>query len=204
MNGTGQSVSGQVSPALHDAGADDRALVARIAAREEAAFREAITAHAPTMNRIAYRMTGQPHEAEDIVQEAMLRLWDHASRLEAQPGAIRIAPWLKRVTINLAIDRLRLARRVSSSEVPERADDSPLADERIAQTDEAVLARHLIAQLPDRQRAAIVLTYYEEQANADAARALDMNIKAFESLLHRARAALRKAFDQAQAQGGAR
>lgn len=47
--------------------------------------------------------------------------------------------------------------------------------------------------LPERQRAAIVLTYYEELPNAEAAEAMDMNIKAFESLLHRARAALRQA-----------
>ena len=53
----------------------------------------------------------------------------------------------------------------------------------------------LVLALPERQRAAIVLTYYEELPNAEAAQAMDMNIKAFESLLHRARTALRSAFE---------
>ncbi len=176
--------------------ADDAALVQRIADRDEATFRAVITAHAPMLHRVAYRMVGEPQEAEDIVQEAMLRLWDHAPRLAGTgAGGTRLGAWLKRVTINLAIDRLRVARRVSGEGVPERSDDAPLADRLIEAREETNTARALIASLPERQRAAIVLTYYEELPNAEAAHALDMTIKAFESLLHRARAALRKAFE---------
>ncbi|MEL7218026.1 MAG: sigma-70 family RNA polymerase sigma factor, partial [Pseudomonadota bacterium] len=145
---------------------------------------------------------GDAHEAEDIAQEAMLRLWDHAPRLDASAGArgIKLGGWLKRVAVNLTIDRLRLKKRTSDSEVPERADDAPLADDQIQSEEEGAAARALIADLPERQRAAIVLTYYEEMPNAEAAVVMDMNIKAFESLLHRARAALRKKFED---QGGA-
>lgn len=181
--------------------ADDAGLVARMAARDPAALREAMARHAGQLNRIAYRMTGDPHEAEDIVQEACLRLWDHAPRLAARHpagtpagGALRLSGWLARVATNLAIDRLRLARRVSGEEVPERADETPLADARIEADQRDGTARALVMALPERQRAAIVLTYYEELSNAEAAAAMDMNIKAFESLLHRARAALRQAF----------
>lgn len=189
-----------------DRSQDEAQLVARIAARDERAFRQVIEQHAHRLHRVAYRMTGDAHEAEDIAQEAMLRLWDHAARISAQAsqgGSVRLAAWLARVATNLAIDRLRIARRNSDSEVPERADDAPLADERIEATQETDTARALLGELPERQRAAIVLTYYEELPNADAAAALDMNIKAFESLLHRARAALRKAFEAQQAAGGA-
>ncbi|QUL39148.1 sigma-70 family RNA polymerase sigma factor [Erythrobacter sp. JK5] len=186
-----------------DRPSDEAQLVARIAARDESAFRIAIERHGPLLHRIAYRMMGEPHEAEDIAQEAMLRLWDHAPRLDARSaGDVRLAPWLKRVTVNLAIDRLRIARRVSGAEVPERADEAPLADARIEASEEGRAARALIAALPERQRAAIVLTYYEELPNAEAAEALDMNLKAFESLLHRARGALRKAFAELEAEGG--
>ncbi len=181
---------------------EEAQLVARIAARDEHAYRTAIEAHAPLMHRIAYRMMGDAHEAEDIAQEAMLRLWDHAPRLDKRAG-VKIAPWLKRVTINLAIDRLRIAKRSSDSEVPDRADETPLADAQIEEKQEGAAARALIAALPDRQRAAIVLTYYEELPNIEAAAALDMNIKAFESLLHRARAALKKAFAKQESNGGA-
>lgn len=188
----------------------DAALVARIAARDPAALGEAIERHAGPLHRIAYRMLGDAHEAEDIVQEAMLRLWDNAPRLAARHSAhaasasgLRLGGWLKRVTVNLAIDRTRGARRFSGNAIPEQEDDAPLADERIAAEQDMVSARALIAALPDRQRAAIVLTYYEELSNADAAAALDMNIKAFESLLFRARAALRKAFESGTSAIGA-
>ncbi len=180
--------------------ADDTALVARIAVRDEFAFREAIGAHAAPLHRIAYRMTGDAHEAEDIAQEAMLRLWDHAPKLEARRGALNLGAWLTRVAMNLALDRLRVRKRMSEAEVPERADEEALADAALEASEAEQAARALVQTLPERQRAAIVLTYYEKLPNADAARVLDMKLKAFESLLHRARAALREAF--AAGEGG--
>jgi RNA polymerase sigma-70 factor (ECF subfamily) len=180
---------------------DEADLIARIAARDQDAFRLVIAAHARALNTIAYRMMGDAHEAEDIAQEAMLRLWDHAGRFDPHRG-VNIGAWLKRVTTNLAIDRLRVAKRAVDGEVPEQADDAPLADARIEADQQTDTARLLLGQLPDRQRAAIVLTYYEEMPNADAAAALDMNIKAFESLLHRARVALRGAYAALDVKGG--
>ena len=181
--------------------AGDAGLIARIAEREESAFREVIEAHADRLHRIAYRMMGNragaTQDAEDLAQEALLRLWDCAPRLSERAGlnGVKLGPWLKRVTVNLAIDRLRLAKRLSGEEPPEKADSTPLADAKIEASEETAQARALIANLPERQRAAIVLTYYEELPNADAAGLMDMNIKAFESLLHRARGALRKSFE---------
>lgn len=187
--------------------APDAALAARLAARDPAALREAIALHGAVLHRIAYRMTGDAHEAEDIVQEAMLRLWDQAAKIAARhpvgsqaAGALRLGGWLCRVVTNLAIDRLRRTRRLSGGGVPDSEDDAPLADTLIEADERDCSARRLIAALPERQRAAIVLTYYEELPNAAAAEALDMNIKAFESLLLRARTALRHAF-AAQADG---
>lgn len=166
-----------------------------------------IAAHAAAAHRVAYRMTGDAAEAEDIVQEAFLRLWGNAPTIAARHPAgssaaatLRLGAWLQRVVTNLAIDRLRRARRLSASEVPEREDEAPRADALIETGEREGLARALVMALPERQRAAIVLTYFEEFPNADAAQAMEMNIKAFESLLHRARAALRQAF---AAQGGA-
>jgi RNA polymerase sigma-70 factor (ECF subfamily) len=171
-------------------GADEDALVARVAARDAQAFRVLVDANATALHRLAYRMLGDSAAAEDVAQEALLRLWEHASRWEGKGVGARA--WLKRVATNLCLDRLRRARFVSGEEVPERADDSPLADARIDEDRMARMTRQAIGALPDRQRAAIVLTYYEELSNLDAAAALDMNIKAFESLLLRARGALKR------------
>lgn len=206
MNASGEPLTS--APRSADFGGD-AALAARLAAREPAALREAIALHAGALHRTAYRMMGDAHEAEDIVQEAMLRLWDHAPKISARypvgsPAAasVRLGGWLQRVVTNLAIDRLRRARRMSHGEVPDQADEAPLADALMEADEREGSARALIAALPERQRAAIVLTYYEELSNAEAATALDMNIKAFESLLLRARTALRKAHLE-QTEGGA-
>lgn len=189
-----------LAPPLVAPPGEDAAWAARLAGRDPAALREMIARHGKALQRIAFRMTGDAHEAEDIVQEALLRLWDHAPALAARHPAgsqaaapLRLGGWLQRVVTNLAIDRLRRARRLSDGEVPDEEDDAPLADALIEAGERENLARALVLALPERQRAAIVLTYYEELPNAEAAEAMDMNIKAFESLLHRARAALRQA-----------
>jgi RNA polymerase sigma factor (sigma-70 family) len=174
-----------------DEPADDDALMARVLRRDAAAFRIVVDGHARTLHRIAYRMIGDATEAEDLAQEALTRLWQHAGRWQA--GGAGIGAWLTRVTMNLCLDRLRRRRFASDEAVPERADEAPLAPELIAAEQERQRVVAAIAALPDNQRAAIVLTYYEDQPNAVAAESLDMNIKAFESLLLRARGALKRA-----------
>ena len=206
MNASGENST--IAPLNAAAGSgDDAALAARLAARDPAALREEIARYAGPLHRIAFRMTGDAHEAEDIVQEAALRLWDQAPKIAARHPAgsqaaagLRLGGWLQRVVTNLAIDRLRRTRRLSDGEVPDSEDEAPLADALIEADERTARTRALVLALPEQQRAAIVLTYYEDLPNAEAAEALDMNIKAFESLLHRARAALRQAF---AAQGGA-
>ncbi len=196
MNASGRPF---LSPEIAESG-EEAAWLHRLEARDAGALREVIACHAGRLHRIAWRMTGEAQEAEDIVQEAMLRLWDQAPRIAgrypagSEGAGFRLGGWLQRVVTNLAIDRLRRTKRLTHGELPDREDNAPLADTVIEDREEGSIARSLIAALPDRQRAAIVLTYYEELPNADAAAAMEMNIKAFESLLHRARAALRQAF----------
>jgi RNA polymerase sigma factor (sigma-70 family) len=171
--------------------APDDALMARVLRRDAAAFRVVVDSHARMLHRIAYRMIGDATEAEDLAQEALTRLWQHAGRWQA--GGSGIGAWLTRVTMNLCLDRLRRRRFASDEAVPERADDAPLATALIEAEEQRQRVVAAIAALPDNQRAAIVLTYYEDQPNAAAAESLTMNIKAFESLLLRARGALKRA-----------
>ena len=169
----------------------DDALMEGVARRDAASFRTLVERHGDRPYRVAWRMLGDQTDAEDVAQESLLRLWDQADRW--RPGQAGVAAWLARVATNLCLDRLRRRRFSSDEEVPERADEAPLADEQIAEEQIQKAAAAAIQSLPERQRAAIVLTYYEEFSNLMAAEALDMNIKAFESLLHRARSALRDA-----------
>ncbi len=167
----------------------DDDLVARIAARDHAAMRLVADRHAQLVWRVAYRMLGDATEAEDVAQESLLKLWNNADRW--QPGGAGIAPWLKKVTVNQCLDRLRRKRFASDEEVPEREDEAPLADRQIEAVETGKAVKDCIQALPDRQRAAVILTYYEEQPNNHAAESLEMQLKAFESLLFRARASLK-------------
>ncbi len=167
--------------------------MARVAAREGTAFEVLVGRHARMLHRLAYRMLGDTQAAEDVAQESLLRLWDHAARWRGDgPG---VGPWLKRVATNLCFDRLRRNKFVSAEDVPDRADQSPAADDIMDEERMRMVTIACIGTLSDRQRAAIILTYYEDMTNAEAASALDMNIKAFESLLLRSRLALRKAIE---------
>lgn len=180
-----------VRTALHTAReTDDDTLMARVALRDTDALRAIADQHAQLVWRIAFRMLNDAQEAEDVAQEALLRLWDKAAGWQA--GNSGIAAWLTRVATNLCIDKIRKNRRLTSGEdAPERADEAPLADAQIEKDDIRAAVAACIEALPERQRAAVVLTYYEEQPNQGAADMLSMQIKAFESLLFRARAGLR-------------
>ena len=188
---SGRQVNEQLAMARTQDGDSDDVLMARVCARDAAAFRVLIDRHVTGLHRIAYRMIGDATEAEDLAQEALLRLWRDAARWQA--GNSGVGAWLHRVTVNQCLDRLRRRRFSSDAEVPEREDDTPLAPETIDAERKRAATVAAIAALPDRQRAAIVLTYYEDISNQQAAETMDMNIKAFESLLLRARAALRAA-----------
>jgi len=171
-----------------DERADDDVLMQRVATGDASAFRLLVEAHSTGVHRIAYRMLGDRAEAEDVAQESLLRLWRDAAKWQA--GHSGVAAWLTRVCMNQCLDRLRRRKFASDEAVPERADQSPLAPDTIDAEASRARVVSAIVNLSDRQRAAIVLTYYEDLSNNAAASHLDMNIKAFESLLLRARGAL--------------
>lgn len=163
---------------------DDDALMRRLAARDPQALHEVARRHGQVPYRIACRILGDSAEAEDIAQEALLRLWNNAGKW--QPGNA-IAAWLTTVATNLCRDRLRRTRRLSREEAPEREDQAPLADRSLVEEEMARAVRECIGELPERARTAVVLTYYEAQPNRTVAELLEMKLKAFESMLLRAR-----------------
>jgi RNA polymerase sigma-70 factor (ECF subfamily) len=97
---------------------------------------------------------------------------------------------MARVIVNLCIDRRRRARSVPLEEAPEMPDPTPGADETLAMDERRQRVAAALAELPDRQRAAVVLSYYEGLSNAEVAGALEISVGAVESLLVRARRSL--------------
>ena len=99
--------------------------------------------------------------------------------------------WLYRVLVNLCLDRRRRRTHTALDAIAEPADDSPDATASIEATETARLVAAAIAELPERQRAALVLSYYEGLSNAECATVLDATVAGVEALLVRARRALR-------------
>jgi RNA polymerase sigma-70 factor (ECF subfamily) len=167
----------------------DQDLIARVGQGDPAAVRAMVARKLPRLLGVATRMLGDRSEAEDVAQEAFMRLWRQAGRW--RPGAALFDTWLHRVTLNLCYDRLRRRREIATDAVPEQTDPAARADQTmIDQARDARLAA-AIQSLPERQRAALVLQYYEGLSNIEAAAAMEIGVEALESLLSRARRTLR-------------
>lgn len=167
----------------------DVALMRRVAGGCTAAFGVLVERHAAALYRVAARMLGDGHEAEDVVQECFARMWQNAPRW--QPSGAGLVGWLHRVAMNLCFDRKRRFRVVTADTMPDSVDAAPLADRQIERREACAQVAAALADLPERYRAALVLCYYENFSNALAAQVLDLNIKAMESLLFRARRQMR-------------
>jgi RNA polymerase sigma factor (sigma-70 family) len=168
--------------------ADERALMARVGAGDAVAFNQIVGRHMGQVHGLAWRMLGDAAEAEDVVQECFVKLWVNAKGWAPSGGGL--GAWLRRVATNACLDRLRKPKGVSDAVLAEHADDGPAADAMIDDARRREAVAGAIRALPDRQRAAIVLTYYEGASNAEAAAILGLGVKALESLLVRARQGL--------------
>lgn len=168
---------------------EDGNLVARLASGDASAFAAVIAAHLPALLAIGRRMLRDDAEAEDVAQEALIRLWRNAGKLEIGEAGVR--PWLRRVVSNLCIDRVRASRNLTVvDEVPEQPEPAAqmrsLGEKQLSARVDAALK-----QLPERQRMALVLFHYEGMSQIEVGRALDVSDEAVESLLSRARRTLK-------------
>lgn len=173
---------------------EDRVLLARVAREDRQAFRILVDRHLASIVTLARRMLRDDAEADDIAQEALLRLWRAGETLDLGPQGLR--PWLRRVTANLCLDRIRSARRtVVTDEVPEQAEPASQA-RRLEEQDLAARVSAALAALPERQRRALTLFHHEGLSQAEVGEVLGVSDEAVESLLARARRALRASLEK--------
>ena len=138
----------------------------------------------------AERLLSNRAEAEDVVQEAMLRLWKIAP--EWRQGEAQVSTWLYRVTVNLCTDRLRkYGRSVDIDAVAEPEDGRESVEAALIAGDRAAALQSALDTLPERQRQAVVLRHIDGLSNPDIARAMDIGVEAVESLTARGKRALR-------------
>lgn len=150
----------------------------------------------PRVVAVAARVLGSRSEAEDVAQEVFLRAWKQARSWK--PGGARFDTWMHRVALNLCYDRLRRRREKPMAEPPEQTDPGVSAERGLEQRETARQVEAALAALPPRQREAVVLCHYQELSNIDAAALMEVSVEALESLLSRARRALRTALAGAE------
>jgi RNA polymerase sigma-70 factor (ECF subfamily) len=169
------------------------------------AFSQLVRNNSKRFYILAYRLLGNREDAEDIVQNCFMRIW-HASDLFDESKGAKFTTWFTRVVINECRMNFRKSARNAAKpdEFADYAEQEEILNESASATDEIVeglaekqkadLVKDAIDQLPDRQREALVLCFYEGISNKEAADIMDINVKALESLLMRAKKQLKELF----------
>ena len=172
-------------PEKRDATDPDANLLARYASGDSRAAADLFDSLSGRLYALGIRMLGDPMEAEDVVQETMMRLWKIAP--DWRRGEAKVSSWTYGVARNLCLDRLRKRRFQSMDEAPEPIDDTPLPLDTMIADNRVNALREAMNRLPERQRQAIALRHLEEMSNPDIAQELDASVEAVESLLARGR-----------------
>ena len=136
----------------------------------------------------AFRMLGDRAEAEDVTQDALMRLWKIAP--DWRQGEAKVSTWLYRVTANLCTDRLRKRRSVGLDEIPEPEDDAASPAEALQDKARLDALQVALNALPDRQRQAVILRHIEGLGNPEIAEIMEISVEAVESLTARGKRAL--------------
>ena len=168
---------------------DETELVARSGGGDTSAFRMLIDRHLASVIGIARRMLRDVAEAEDVAQEAFLRLWRSGATLDVGPAGVK--PWLRRVVSNLCIDRVRGRQRVT---LVEELPEVPEAPRQLVSLEQQELQHRVdtaLKRLPERQRLALTLFHYDGMSQIEVGEVMGISDEAVESLLGRARRQLK-------------
>ncbi|MEP7337605.1 MAG: sigma-70 family RNA polymerase sigma factor [Acidobacteriota bacterium] len=168
----------------------DEHLILRVSEGDFAAFECLVRRHQLSALRTARRFLGDAHEAEDLAQEAFLQIFRQAHRYN--PDTASFKTWFFTILANLCRNALKKRRLVYYDDLPENILDLNDPDANLELSERRRALARAIASLPPNQRLAFILCHYEEFSYAEAARSLDLSVKAVESLLVRAKRNLRE------------
>lgn len=148
---------------------DDRELLAAHVAGDPTAFATLVERHRHRLWAVALRTTGDPHEAEDAVQDALMAAYRRADQYR---GEAAVTTWLHRIVVNASLDRIRRRSARPATTLP---DDPAIPAERdhLAERELQLIVLDALARLPDDQRDAVLLVDLEGYSIEEAARALD-------------------------------
>ena len=183
-----------VSRADSDDATPDAALLVAYANGDAMAGRALLARLSPKLFGYATRVLGDRTEAEDVVQETMLRLWKIAP--DWRQGEAQVSTWAYRVMVNLCTDKLRARQsrgQVALDAVAEPEADLKSAVDQITDAARVDALQNALGTLPERQRQAVVLRHLEGMNNPEIAQIMDIGVEAVESLTARGKRALKAA-----------
>jgi len=168
----------------------DADVMLRVSNGDRAAYAILVERYLHRALAVAQRVVLNRAEAEEIVQDVFLKVWQKAGDWSAEKGAV--STWVYRIALNRALD---VVRKVRPQALPEDYDapdtGTPSAPEQLMANERHAALHDELKKLPERQRAALALSYQVEMSDADAAASMKISVKAYESLLVRARKTLR-------------
>lgn len=169
--------------------ADDDTLLERMKLDDAEAYRVLVERHVDRAYALALRTLRNPADAEDVAQDALVKAWTH--RQSWQPGKAKFSTWLYRVVFNRCIDLRRMPTNSCLDDVAEPQDNGIDSVTGIHRRQVYDRLGEAMSNIPDQQRAALTLAYFEEMGNAEIAEILGTTVQAVESLLKRGRQGLR-------------
>lgn len=169
----------------------DESLMERVLRHDHQAFSQLVTRHSDKFYGAAYRIVFSQHEAEDVVQEAFLKLWRNPKIWKADKGA-KFTSWFYKIVMNISIDKYRKNSKQTNAEFNEEEfEHKPKQEDDMIQNEEQKLLGAAIQSLPEKQMMALNLCFYEGLSNKEAADVLEVKLKALESLLMRAKSGVK-------------
>ncbi|MGJ8610457.1 MAG: sigma-70 family RNA polymerase sigma factor [Octadecabacter sp.] len=167
----------------------DADLLAAFVGGDRSAALELTQRLTPRVMGQAFRMLGNRAEAEDVAQDAMMRLWKIAPDWDADRA--QVTTWLYRVVANLCTDILRKSGRgVALDAIEEPADPANSAAQDLQNTARSQALHAALADMPERQAQAVALRHLEELGNPEIAAIMETNVRTVESLIARGKRAL--------------
>jgi RNA polymerase sigma-70 factor (ECF subfamily) len=170
---------------------DDHELLALIQNGSHDAFAALVRRHTERFYRLAYRYVQNRETAEDLVQDAFLKLWEDPGRWQPERDS-KFTTWFYRIVVNLCLDWQKKKRPLAlGDEESELKGEAALEVAAIRRQEQKILERE-IAALPERQRLALNLCFAEGLSNQEAAEVIGVRLKALQSLVMRAKTTLKE------------
>lgn len=155
------------------------------------AFSVLVQRHIERFYRLAYRYVQDKETAEDIVQDAFLKLWENPWLWQPERNS-KFTTWFYRIVVNLCLDWQKKKRPLTLDEDISLIDEQATLDTALGRSQEQTLLEKELASLPERQRTAVNLCFGEGLSNQEAAEVMGLKLKALQSLLMRAKATLKE------------